>query len=162
MFSEKVNRFRHSLAFRLTILYMGIFTVLIFAAFYVFYQATISRISARTDNEMEVEMKECSLILASKGTEAINEHINEEVKSSGIDDRFFRLVTTGGEEILSSDIGPWKELSINRNAVKNLTKNSPVFETIKLPTRKYKVRVIYGMVDSGMVLQIVHTLADDE
>ncbi len=162
MFLEKINRFRRSLAFRLTILYVGIFTILIFAAFYVFYQAMISRINARTDNEMEVEMKECSLILAAKGTEALNGHIEEEVKSSGIDDRFFRLLTMGGEEILSSDPGSWKELGVNRSVLKKLTKSSPEFETIKLSKLKYQVRVIYGVVDSGKVLQIGHSLVDDE
>ena len=162
MFFEKINRFRRSLAFRLTILYMGIFTVLIFAAFYVFYQATISKISARTDNEIGEELKECSLILESKGTEALNDLINDEVKSSGIDDIYFRLLTTEGEEILSSELGPWKELGIDSIILKNLTKNAPVFQTIKLPTRKHKVRVIYGIVAPGKVLQIGHSLEDDE
>ena len=162
MFFEKINRFRYSLAFRLTILYMGIFTILIFAAFYVFYQAMISRISARTDNEMQVEMKECSLILASKGINGLKDHIDNEIKSVGVNDSFFRLLTMAGEEILSSDIGPWKELGVNRIVLKNLTKNAPVFQTIKLPTLKYKVRVFYGIVASEKVLQIGHSLEDDE
>ena len=162
MFFEKINGFRRSLAFRLTILYMGIFTILIFVAFYIFYQATISKISARTDNEIGEELKECSLILESKGTEALNDLINDEVKSSGIDDIYFRLLTTEGEEILSSELGPWKELGIDSIILKNLTKNAPVFQTIKLPTRKHKVRVIYGIVAPGKVLQIGHSLEDDE
>ena len=45
MFFERINSFRRSLAFRLTILYSGIFTVLIVAAFYVFYEAMVSRIN---------------------------------------------------------------------------------------------------------------------
>jgi heavy metal sensor kinase len=163
MFFEKINRFRRSLAFRLTILYMGIFTVLIFAAFYVFYQAMISRINARTDNDMEVEMKECSLILASKGIDGLRDHIDNEVKSVGINDSFFRLLTTAGEEILTSNLGDqWKELNINRNIPTNLTEKNPEFQTIKLPRLKHKVRVIYGIVTPGKVLQIGHSLEDDE
>jgi heavy metal sensor kinase len=163
MFFEKINRFRRSLAFRLTILYMGIFTILIFAAFYVFYQAMISRINARTDNDMEVEMKECTLILASKGIDGLKDHIDNEIKSVGINDSFFRLVTTAGEEILSSDSGDqWKELDINRNILTNLTGNSPVFQTIKLRRLKHSVRVIYEIVAPEKVLQIGHSLEDDE
>jgi heavy metal sensor kinase len=160
MFFEKINRFRHSLAFRLTILYMGIFTILIFTAFYVFYQTMISRINARIDNDMEVEMKECSLTLASKGIDGLKFHIDNEVKSDGINDSFFRLLTTGGEEILSSDIGEqWKELEIDRNILTNLTEKDPAFHTTKL---MHKVRVIYGIVAPGKVLQIGHSLEDQE
>ncbi len=163
MFFEKINRFRRSLAFRLTILYMGIFTILIFAAFYVFYQAMISRINARTDNDMEVEMKECSLILASKGIDGFKDHMDNEVKSMGINDSYFRLLTTAGEEILSSDLGDqWKKLDINRNLLTSLTENVPVFHTIKLQNLKHKVRVIHGIVAPGKVLQIGHSLEDDE
>jgi heavy metal sensor kinase len=162
MFFEKINRLWRSLAFRLTIHYMGISAILIFSTFYVFYQATISRISVRTDNEMKEEMNECSLVLAAQGMEALERLINDEVKSAGINYIFYRLLTTGGEEILSSDIGPWKELGINRIVLKNLTKNAPVFQTIKLPTITYKVRVMYAIIASGKVLQVGRSLEADE
>ncbi len=163
MFFEKINSFRRSLAFRLTILYMGIFTVLIFAAFYIFNQAMISRINTRTNNDMEVEMKECSLIFASKGIDELKYHMDNEVKSVGINDSFFHLITTKGEEILSSDIGDqWKDLDVNRNIITNLTEGRPVFQTIKLQNLKHKVRVIYAIIAPGKVLQIGHSLEDDE
>jgi heavy metal sensor kinase len=142
---------------------MGIFTILIFAAFYVFYQAMISRINARTDNDMEVEMKECTLIFVSKGGEGLKEHIDNEIKSVGINDSFFRLITTAGEEILTSNLGEqWMDLEINRNILTSLTGKGPEFQTIKLRRLKHKVRVIYGIVAPGKVLQIGHSLEDDE
>jgi signal transduction histidine kinase len=142
---------------------MGIFTILIFVAFYVFYQAMISRINARTNNDMEVEMKECSLIFASKGIDGLKYHIDNEVKSVGINDSFFRLLTTRGKEILSSDSGDqWKELDINRNILATLSEDVPIFQTVKLQNLKHKVRVIYGIVAPGKVLQIGHSLEDDE
>jgi heavy metal sensor kinase len=163
MFFERINSFRRSLAFRLTILYLGIFTVLIVAAFYVFYEAMVSRINARTDNDLEVEMKECSLILASQGIGGLKDHVNYEAKSVGVNDSFFRLLTAGGEEILSSDPGgQWKELDIGQSVFHNLTNAGPVFQTVKLPRLKYKIRVIYGVVAPGKVLQIAHSLEDDE
>lgn len=160
MYSEKISIFSRSLAFRLTILYMGIFTILIFTAFFIFYQVMISRINARTDNEMKVEMRECSLILESKGIDGLKFHIDNEVKSTGINDSFFRLLTTTGEEIIATDIGEqWKKLSIDRNILLNLTEKGPTFYTTKL---RHKARVIYEIIAPGKVLQIGRSLEDEE
>jgi heavy metal sensor kinase len=72
-------------------------------------------------------------------------------------------MTTTGEEILSSDLGnQWKDLDINKNILTNLTERSTAFNTVKLPKLKHKTRVIYGIVAPGKVLQIGHSLEDDE
>jgi hypothetical protein len=62
MFFERINRFRRSLVFRLTLLYTAIFTISIFVAFFIFYQVIISKIHARTDNDLNVKMNEFSAL----------------------------------------------------------------------------------------------------
>jgi heavy metal sensor kinase len=162
MFFERVNKFRRSLAFRLTLLYAAIFAISSFLTFLIFYEVVISRVRARTDSALVEEIKEFSSLLASKGTETFREEIDREAKSAGIGDIFFRLLTTDGEEIVSSDLSLWKGIGISRIALKHLAEEGPVFETLRLPGRKHNIRVLYGIAGSGMVLQIGQSLEEDE
>ena len=162
MFFERINKFRRSLAFRLTLLYAAIFAISSLLTFLIFYKVIISRVHARTDRTLAEEMKEFSSLLASKGIETFKEEIDREATSAGIGDIFFRLLTTEGEEIVSSDLSLWKGIGISRIALKHLAEEGPVFETLKLPGWKHKVRVLYGTAGPGVVLQIGQSLEDDE
>jgi heavy metal sensor kinase len=162
MFFEKITKFRRSLAFRLTLLYSAIFAISSLLGFFIFYEVVISRVGARTDRALAEEAKELSSLLVSRGTEAFKEEIDREAASAGISDIFFRLLTLQGEEIASSDLSQWKGVGISRIALKHLAQGGPVFETLKPPGSKYKVRVIYDNVGPGAVLQIGQSLRDDE
>jgi heavy metal sensor kinase len=162
MFFERITKFRRSLAFRLTLLYSAIFAISSLLGFFIFYEVVISRVSARTDSGLVEEAKELSSLLASRGTETFKEEMDREAASAGISDIFFRVLTAQGEEIASSDLSQWKEVGISRIALKHLAEEGPVFETLKPPGSKYKVRVIYSNVGPGMVLQIGQSLRDDE
>jgi len=162
MFFERVNKFRRTLAFRLTLLYTAMFALSSFIAFLTFYEVMISRIHARTDKILGSEMKEVSLSLASKGIETVKKEIVDEAESIGTSDVFFRLLSPEGDEIASSNLDSWKGIGINRIALKHLGKGGPVFETPKLPSWKHKVRILYGTVVPGMVVQIGWSLRDDE
>jgi heavy metal sensor kinase len=162
MFFERITKFRRSLAFRLTLLYSAIFASSSLLGFFIFYQVMISKIDARTDRTLEAQMKEVSSLLVSKGIGTLKDEIVGEAESVGINKVFFRLLTAQGEEIASSDLSQWKEIGISRIALKHLPKERPVFETLKPPASKYKVRVLYGNVGPGIVLQIGQSLRDDE
>jgi signal transduction histidine kinase len=122
----------------------------------------ISKIHTRTDRTLEAQMKEVSLLLVSKGIGTLREEMVSEAESVGINKVFFRLLTVQGEEIASSDLSHWKGIGISRIALKHLADEGPVFETLKPPGSKYKARVLYGIVGPGTVLQIGHSLRDDE
>jgi len=162
MFFERINRFRRSLVFRLTLLYTTIFTISIFLAFFIFYAVIISRINARTDRGLNDKMNEFSTLLVSRGIEAVKEHMNAEAEAVGTNKVFFRLLTTEGEQIVSSDLGPWKGIGISRITLKNLAREGLVFETLKLPGWEYKARVLYGIAEPGKVMQIGQSLKEDE
>jgi heavy metal sensor kinase len=162
MFFERITKFRRSLAFRLTLLYSAIFAISSLLGFFIFYQVMISKIHARTDRTLEAQMKEVSSLLVSKGIGTLKYEIIGEAESVGINKVFFRLLTAQGEEIASSDLSQWKGIGISRIALKSLPKERPVFETLKPQGLKYKVRVLYGNVGPGIVLQIGQSLRDDE
>ncbi len=160
MLFERINGFRHSLVLRLTLLYTAIFTISTFVGFFIFYAVTISRINARTDSGLNDKMNEFSALLVSRGIEAVKEHMNAEAEAIGFDKVFFRLLTTEGEEIVSSDLGPWK--GIDRIALKDLPREGSVFETLKLPGWGYKARLLCRIAEPGRIMQIGQSLKEDE
>lgn len=116
MFFERVNKFRRTLAFRLTLLYTAVFALSSFIAFLTVYEVMISRIHARTDKILGSEMKEVSSMLASKGIETVKKEIVDEAESIGTNDVFFRLLSLEGDEIASSNLDSWKGIGISRIA----------------------------------------------
>jgi heavy metal sensor kinase len=162
MFFERINTFRRSLAFRLTLLYAATCAILSIVAFFIFYQVMISSIYTHIDNVLTEELKEFSSLLSSKGIATLKEEINREAESTGTSRIFLRLLTTEGEEITSSDLGPWRGIGISRIALKYLTKDSTIFETLKPPGWRHRARVLYAIAGPGTVLQIGRSLRDDE
>jgi len=162
MFFERINRFRRSLAFRLTLIYAATCAILSIVVFFIFYQLMISSINARTDIALTEELNECSSLLASKGVATLKEEIYRKAQSAGTGKVFLRVLTIDGKEIVSSDLGPWHGIGISKIALERLAQSRPVFETFKLPGGEHSARVIYGMTGPGIVLQIGRSLKDDE
>ena len=99
MYLEKLLRLRHTVAFRLTLIYAGIFTASSFLVLLVFYMIMISSIHRRTDWELMDEAKALSLLLASQGIEAVKKEMVYEARSFGTMDKFFRILNPDGKEI---------------------------------------------------------------
>jgi heavy metal sensor kinase len=163
MLSEKIRRLRQSLAFRLTLWYAGVFTLSSLAVFLVLY-FLISAITLRhTDQELSNEITELSSFLASKGMHTIKGMIVVEVESNGVDKMFIRLLTLDGNEIASSNMASWKSIGTNKTALQRLITGAPrIFETIDVPQHRYNVRVAYGIIGPGIIIQIGQSLEDDE
>jgi heavy metal sensor kinase len=94
--------------------------------------------------------------------DAVIENINIEAESNGVEKMFIRVVTAGGEETASSNMGPWKEIGINRAALKRLAGADRVFETVAVSEHHHNVRVAYGAIGPKTIIQIGQSLKDDE
>jgi heavy metal sensor kinase len=161
MFFERINNFRRSLAFRLTLLYSAMFAISSLLVFVAFYGVMVSKIHTRTDNFLSAKMKEFSSLLATRGMEAIRDEMIVEAESVGTNDLFFRLLTSEGNEIASSNLKEWQKVGTSRGALKHVSEG-PVFESLNPPSWRHQVRVLYGLVGPGTILQIGQSLRDDE
>jgi heavy metal sensor kinase len=162
MFFERINSFRRSLVFRLTLIYAATCAILSIAAFLIFYQVMVSDMLAHTDDALTEDLHEFSSLLSSKGIPALRDEINRRAQSVGTSDIFLRLLTKEGKEIVSSDLRPWRGIGVSKIALQRLAQGSPVFETFKLPGGEHRARVIYGRAGPEMVLQIGQSLREDE
>lgn len=163
MFFEKILKLRHTLAFRLTLWYAGIFTLSSLAAFVVFYFSVASIVQQHTDEELSNEISEFSSLLAAKGLDAVKANVDFEAESSGVENMFFRVLTPDGNVLASSNISSWRDISVSRAALKQVADGAGrVFETLAAPEHEHNIRVGYGIIGPGMIMQIGHSLMDEE
>jgi heavy metal sensor kinase len=162
MFFEKILRLRGTLAFRLTLWYAGIFTLSALAAFVVFYFSIASIMQQRTDRRLSNEIAEFAAILASKGMPAVKTNIDIEAESHGVEEIFFRVLTPDGREIASSNMWVWKSISARGDAVPLPDGIGTAFETVVLEEPHRIVRVAYGLIAPGIIMQIGESLIEEE
>jgi len=155
MFLKKINNIRHTLAFRLTLWYAGIFMLTSCVAFFFFYFLITSVIRDRTDQDLLGEARTLSSILKLRGSEAVKRQIIFEAQAAGEKKIFFRLLSFDGQEFSSSNMSYWLDIGIGQTAINQLIREKrPVFDTINLPDRKHKIRILYTHIGRSIILQL--------
>jgi signal transduction histidine kinase len=147
----------------LTLWYALIFTISSFGLFLVFNLLITSGLRQRIDQDLLTEVTELSFHLALKGLDVVENDIVQDAEASGVDRMFLRVLSPDGEELVSTNMSSWTDITVNPVALKQLTHGTNhVFETLTLPQRKHKVRLLYGIIGPGKIVQIGKSLEDDE
>jgi len=146
---------RHSLAFRLTLWYAVVFTVSAGVGFLFFYLLITTVLRQQTDQDLVSAARTFSSILSVQGAEALKRQALLETQAGGEKKVFFRLLYITGDLFSSSNMSYWRDIGINRDAVQRLLDHQrSVFDTISIPERRYKVRILYATLGPGMILQL--------
>ena len=152
---KKLLEIYHTLAFRLTLWYASIFMLSACVAFLFFYLLITLVIRQQTDQDLLSEARTFSSILSSQGAEALKHQAFLEAQAGGERKVFFRLLYITGQLFSSSNMSYWRDIGINNAAIKNLRANhQPVFDTIKIPNRAHKIRILYASLGPGLILQL--------
>jgi heavy metal sensor kinase len=152
---KKILSLRHTLAFRLTLWYAGIFTISTCVAFLFFYLLITSVIRERTDQELVNQVGQFSTILNLQVIDAVKRLAILEAQAAGVKKIFFRLLYPSGDVFSSSNMSYWQNIGVHRSAIRSLLAGQRhVFETIVIPDRKHKVRILYGIIGPGILLQL--------
>lgn len=151
---NKLLKLRHTLVFRLTILY-SLSVMVFFGAFLGYRLYRDAGHYSDIDKGLLADAEETSKLLDSvKGmsSEDITRILEHETKNSR--KLFTRLLSTKGEIIASSDISSLNmDLSPTvTNALKRETDN--VFKTLPLPDSKYTARILSCPIGNDRILQI--------
>jgi heavy metal sensor kinase len=155
MFLKKINSIRHTLAFRLTLWYAGIFMLTSCVAFLFFYFLITSVIRDRTDQDLLGEARTLSSILKVQGMKAVKRRIIFEAQAAGEKKIFFRLLSFSGQAFSSSNMSYWRDIGVGKAAVEQLiSENRPVFNIVNLPERKHNIRVLYTIIGRDIILQL--------
>jgi heavy metal sensor kinase len=114
-----------------------------------------SWIRDRTDQELLLQVNRFSTLLATEGVEAVKNGAVIEAQAAGVKKVFFRLLSLNGQAFSSSNMSYWKDIDIHETTIEELLRGSShVFETITIPDRKERVRILYAMLSPSIILQV--------
>jgi heavy metal sensor kinase len=160
MFLKRLNRLRRSLAFRLTLWYAGIFSISAFLAFIFFYFQMIEVLRNQVDDDLTRQLRALAGIMQVDGLTGVRQVALQEAQAGGDNARFIRLLSRFGTEFSVSDRARGREIGVDSEAIRRLlTDGQPVFETIGLPGSGDSLRIIYGFIGPGVILQLGQPLA---
>lgn len=152
---KNLIRFRHTLAFRLTLWYAGVFTLTCGLAFIFFYLLITTVIQDGIDRDLQEQADRFSTILSLQGLEAVKRVAILEAQAAGERKIFFRLLSMDGAVFSSSNMSYWRDIGVERDAVQELVRvPGPMFDTIVVSERKDKVRILYDLIGPGVILQL--------
>jgi len=155
MFSGTTILFRKTLAFRLTLWYGAVFalsTVIAFSLFYLLITAVLER---QTDQELHGQIGKFSALLSLEGADSVKALAMAESQAGGVKKVFFRFLTARGDVFSSSSMSYWQDIGVDEQALRQVLRDKrPVFSTVHLPGRADRVRVLYGFIGPGVILQV--------
>ena len=158
---KTLPRIRHTLVFRLTFWYAGIFTVSSCVAFIFFYLLISAVIRDRIDRDLLEQTGKFSTLLVTNGIDAVRRVAAVEAQAAGEKKIFFRLLTRNGAVFSSSNMSYWKDIRVEGKAVRGLIRGSGrIFDTIVVRDRKDKVRILYDLIGPGVILQLGQSMED--
>ena len=156
---KKRIRPRHTLAFRLTFWYAGIFALSSAFAFLLFYTLINAFLREQTDQELLGQVNRFSTLLASEGVEAVKNAALIEAQAAGVKKVFFRFLSINGQVFSSSNMAYWKNIYITEGAIRAVLRDGrPVLETITIPDHPDQVRILYALISPAIMVQVGETL----
>jgi hypothetical protein len=154
-FKKNLLGIRHTLAFRLTFWYAGIFLVSSCVAFLFFYLLITTVIRERTDQDLLEEARSLASIRNLRGIESAQQKAVLEAQAAGEKKIFFRFLYPTGIVFSSSNMSYWRDIGIERKAINQLlADNQPVLDTITTPDRRHQIRVLYVLLSPSVILQL--------
>jgi heavy metal sensor kinase len=159
MFFAKINRFWHSLAFRLTLWYALVFVISAAIVFILFYMSISTMIQQRKDEDLLNKSKEFRRIYALQGIDMLRRAAVLQAQSTGEREMFFRLFYPSGIVFSSSNMVYWKKIGIDRRAVNAVLRNrNHILLNHEMQRFQYGARIIYYRIDSTIILQMGYSM----
>ena len=163
MFLKTLRSLGHTLALRLTLWYAGIFAASSIVAFTLVYASVVAVVQDRTDEDLEGDIEEFVSFMQSGGLDRVKTEMAKETQGEEASHDFIRLWAPDGREILATDLSSWPGLGNPLDVLAKVdSTDEPILATLALPGRADKVRIIYGTIAPGLVLEIGESLEEDE
>ncbi len=161
MFLGKLLSVRHSLLFRLTLLYAVAFIFLASLSFLVLYYRLFSITMHRMDEELVEKTRYHAAVMAREGLEGVRAAIMRDAESEKPNEEFQRILNFKGDILASTDMAPWGTIE-SKEALAKLRDQGldHVLHTIAFPRHDYKARIISAVIGPDTVIQCGETLRD--
>jgi len=152
----------HSLTFKLTLWYVGLFGALSLAVFILLYVTLSNNLYHRVDENLAREAQEFEGLYLKHGRKALAEEFNREAHSEGINRIFFRLVSPDGQILVSSNTTQWSGLHSRLKSPNLSPQDKVLFRTLALEVNHRRFRLLQKRLTDANVLQIGYALQKNE
>lgn len=152
----------NSLAFRLTFWYASAFILFLLIALLALYLSINSILAERIDDDLREDIDEFSMLLDNAGLDRVKNELKREILPGEEQHAFLRLLDTRGHILFSSDMSHWKGMQPDPARLEQFADpaTEPVMETLSVASQASDVRVVYGLIGPGLILQIGESLED--
>lgn len=163
MFLKKISRLRHYLKIKLTLWYTGVLTLTLLLALFMLYSSVGTYLIKSKDTAIRNEYNEFKILFLEGGVAAVQHEATLESATEGIDNVFFRLLTTEGQSVAQSNMTRWKSLMAPApSMIAQLNGDPYQIVTTLVPGHSHHVRILTGRLGTDYVMQIGHSLEYDE
>ena len=163
MFLKRLSRLRHDLRVKLTLWYTGVLTLTLLSALFVLYSTVQTYFENRRNDAILTEYREFSALFQKDGIPALQREAVLESESKGIDHVFFRLLDPEGQMVAHSNLLNWRGLMTSGRPGKDLPKGESYrIDTTLIKGHKHRSQILSGRLGTGYILQIGHSLKDEE
>lgn len=163
MFLKRLSRLRHHLKIKLTLWYTGVLTLTLLSALLVLYSSVVSYFEDRNNETILNEYKEFRVLFDEGGVPAVQREATLESESEGINHVFFRVLSSDGTLVAHSNLVSWRGLMALGNPTGALSEgNLYRIDTTLVEGHKHHSRILTGRLGTDYILQIGHSLKDDE
>jgi len=163
MFLKKFHEVKGTLLFRLTVYYAGIFALSSLFILLIFYFKIHTVTMKNMDNELIDYVEEYAEIMREKGIDGVKAKIEDASETEDPDEEFFRVLTFKGNIAATTDTSTWGVLDKEENLIQLQSGETlHVLQTLNIPGRKFKARMITAPLSPDIVLQIGDTFEDAE
>lgn len=156
--------------FRLTFMYLGVFSSISAIVFGVVYISLVLHLQNLKDTVLLNSAQEYAAIYKQNGLLMLKNGFQREATSQGTDRAFFQLFSANGNTLASSDMSQWQssdELTPDKSLSES---NQPIFHLIRLHKKTSEnehnhgsnFRLISMTIDSGDVIQIGQSIELEE
>jgi len=163
MFLNKFHEVKGTLLFRLTVYYAAIFSLSSLFILFVFYFKIHTVTMQNMDDELIDEVEKYAGIMRENGIEGVKEEIDDASNAEDPNEEFFRVMTFKGDIVASTNTSTWGALDNDENLVQLQSGESlHIIQTLTIPGRKFKARMITAILSPDTILQIGDTFEDAE
>ncbi|MDA1372168.1 MAG: HAMP domain-containing sensor histidine kinase [Proteobacteria bacterium] len=153
-----------SLAGRLTVWYTGVSTLLFLSAIGTIYFLTSTVLLNQVDEDLDDDLQEFNAIYREEGIVPLWQELQKEVAEDGSAQVLFRLYTSDGDMLRSTDDGTWSDHLPPDNLGTTLQENpEPIVSTVHLESHEFPARTIYGVIsdaNGNYILQVTESLEE--
>jgi signal transduction histidine kinase len=157
MFLRKLDNFKNSLLFRLTILYAVAFTVLSTIGFLIFYYRIYAVTMERLDLELLEKTQKYTVLTEEAGLKSVLPEITDEAESENPQEDFYRLFNFKGDILFTTDMSYWGTIPQMDILSKMRTY---AIQNQSFEERDDKARMITAIIGPDSVLQIGESLEE--